>query len=278
MVRLKRFNKIKNIIFFPSGLGQKKPGLENTPSIIRDCIINKSKNKKIKLPNMYWIDCERSNNIYSNLNTLYHVNQQINGKRINIGGDHSMSIATVASSLNNYPNLKLIWIDAHADINTSYSSPSNNMHGMPLSYLSNLDEDDNFDFIYNHINLKNILYIGVRDLDKFEKEVYNHSNYITGTTIDYSFLKKVSDFIKDDPIHISFDVDSIDPIYIPSTGTKVKNGLSVQKAKMLLDFLYKYKKNQIVNIDLCELNLSIGSIEDSKLSLNNTLHLFSKYI
>ena len=118
----------------------------------------------------------------------------------------------------------------------------------------------------------------IERIDKFEKEVYNHSNYITGTTIDYSFLKKVSDFIKDDPIHISFDVDSIDPIYIPSTGTKVKNGLSVQKAKMLLDFLYKYKKNQIVNIDLCELNLSIGSIEDSKLSLNNTLHLFSKYI
>ena len=264
MVRLRKFNKIENVIFFPSELGQKKIGVSKTPSIIKDSIIKKCKRNNLRLPKMYWIGCNESKDIYRNLSTLYDANDRVRGRKINIGGDHSMSIATVANSLNNYSNLKLIWIDAHADINTSYSSPTNNLHGMPLGYLSNLDEDDNFDFIYNHINFKNILYIGVRELDTFEKEVYKYTNKISTLSTSY-------------PFHISFDVDSIDPIFIPSTGTKVENGLSIPKAKTILDFLYKYKGNQIVNVDLCELNLEIGSKKEAKLSLDNTLYLFNRY-
>lgn len=270
---------MENIIFFPSKLGQKKDGVQHTPDIIKSFLTKKFTNKKkMNLPKMYWVDCKNSNNIYNNLSSLYYANEKVKGRRINIGGDHSMSIATVAHSLNYYEDLKLIWIDAHPDINTTYSSQSKNIHGMPLGFLTNLDEDDNFDFIFNHINFKNILYIGVRELDEFEKEVYNHTNKISALSTNYPFLNKISNFIKDSPVHISFDVDSIDPIYIPSTGTKVENGLSISKAKTILDFLFKYKRNQIVNVDLCELNLSIGNKNDVDTSLKNTLYLFNKYI
>ena len=71
------------------------------------------------------------------------------GKIINIGGDHSMSIATIASTLNKYPNTKVIYFDAHADLNTYKSSKSKHYHGMPLSFITGIDHHKKFSFIKN---------------------------------------------------------------------------------------------------------------------------------
>ena len=94
-------------------------------------------------------------------------------KKINIGGDHSMAIATVADSLNRVPpgKLKVIWFDAHPDINTYKSSISKNYHGMPLGYLTGLCKSHYFPFITNYLNFENLLYIGIRDIDEYEKKI-----------------------------------------------------------------------------------------------------------
>lgn len=271
--------KIKNIIFFPSMLGQPKKGVEKGPSVIVREIIKKETNTKFKNYNKYWVDVKNSKCIYDNLEKLYETNEKVKGPRINIGGDHSMSIATVAHSLNNFNNLKLIWIDAHGDINTSYSSPTNNLHGMPLGYLTNLDTNNNFYFIIDHLNLNDILYIGIRDLDSFEKEVVKKTSVIdTKKFNNESYIDEIEKFIGNDPIHISFDVDSLDPKYFPSTGTLVKDGLYINRVKELFDYLHEKKFKQIKNIDITEFNPKIGSKEDVKRSIDSIMFIFDKYI
>ena len=272
-------SKIKNLIFFPSNLGQKKRGVERGPSLIIREILNNEKKNKIKKSKKMWLNIDKSESIYDNLELLYEANDKIKGPRINIGGDHSMSIATVAHSLNYYNNLKLIWIDAHADINTVYSSKTGNIHGMPLGFLTNLDEDERFYYICNHLNFKNILYIGIRDIDEFESKVIKNINIISTNQFNNSkIINKIEKFVGIDPIHISLDIDGLDPSHMPSTGTVSEDGLHLNSVKNLLDHLYENKKKQIKNIDICEFNPKIGSKEEVYKTLKNIMYLFEKFI
>ena len=123
------------LIYFPHRLGQTKFGVEKTPDYFKRMTLNP------------FVDVQCSNNLrfkqenlIKNLRNLYTVNSRIGGEKINIGGDHSMAIATVADSLNRVKqnDLKLLWFDAHPDINTYNASETKNYHGMPLAYLSGL--------------------------------------------------------------------------------------------------------------------------------------------
>lgn len=253
-------------ILYPSSLGQLKNGVKKTPGIMKDYIYSKK---------IYNTKC--NNNIYQDLKNLYHVNKFVKGKRLNIGGDHSMSIATVAYSLNNVCNLKVLWFDAHADINTTQSSNTNNYHGMPLGFLTGLDNDKRFSFIKNRLKFENILYIGLRDVDDFEGDIIDNYNikYITCSEVNKNpqlALSKIQHFIKDDTFHLSFDVDCMDPSIIPSTGTPVKDGLKLNQTQYLLNNLLK--KKSLLNTDLTELNLDLNKHSDS---LKNTLKLISPF-
>ena len=261
---------MKKIILFPHMLGQLKSGVQKTPMYIKPFI-----GKQYELHN---IKC--NNDLYKNLQDLYYVNMNINSPKINIGGDHSMSIATVADSLNKYPNLKLIWIDAHADINTYKKSSSKNYHGMPLSFLTGLDYDTRFNFINNLLPMNNILYIGIRDLDPFEKEIIEKHNikYITVEDIRYNLLdnlNKISEFISSNPIHVSFDVDAMDPSIIYSTGTRVSNGFNINESHNILNYL---NTKNIVNMDITELNCEIGNINQRFTSFTNFFKIFNNFI
>ena len=260
----------KNIILFPHKLGQQRAGVNKTPHMIRPFL----KNEKVS-------QVQPKGCLYKNLNNLYNLNSDIKFPKVNIGGDHSMSIATVASSLNKYDNLKVLWIDAHPDLNTYKASLTKNYHGMPLSFLTGLDKDKiNFPFIKKHLKFENLLYIGVREIDDFEREVMNRYNikHIKVDEIEkdiYKCIKDINNFVKDDPIHLSFDVDSMDMSVIYSTGTPVKNGIKYNDGKKILDFL-SYKR--IVNADVTELNLEIGDLNQKMYSLANTLKLVDKVI
>lgn len=261
------FNRI---IYFPHKLGQRKNGVELAPLIMKHFF-----NKELAS-----FELEDSNDLFCNLQNLYKVNQSFKGKRVNIGGDHSMSIATVAHTFNNFPKSKILWVDAHADINTYHSSISKNYHGMPLGFLTGLCKSDNFENIKNYVPFENILYFGVRDLDSFEKFIIRELNIdvVTMEDINKDFnrcIGRVLDFVKDDNLHLSFDVDSMDPTVIPSTGTPVKGGLSLEEGKSLLDVLLK--KSDIYNVDITELNLNIGNTKDKVKSLHNTFSLFENY-
>ncbi len=279
------FNKLKNktikrgskayhyntVVLFPHSLGQSNLGTEKAPHYLNK-YINKKKHQIKKITD--------TGNLFKNINALYQANQGSTGKIVNIGGDHSMSIATIADSLNKYSNAKVIYFDAHADLNTYKSSKSKHYHGMPLSFVTGLDSDPKFAFIKNKLPFENLLYIGSRCWDPYEvNEVYKRNiKFLTPDMINKNFtesLNKILNFVGDGPVHVSFDVDSIDPKYIPSTGTPVKNGLELMKAKLILD---KLNSGNIVNLDITELNMNLGTKADGKKSGINTEKLFHKFI
>lgn len=260
----------KNVILFAHKAGQRKVGVDMTPEIIKPHIN----------PKCFTHNTKVSDSLKNNLYNLYQKNLLIKGNRVNIGGDHSMSIATVANSLDRYSNLRVIWMDAHCDINTFDESDTKNYHGMPISILTGLENDKSLNFSKNKLNFKNILYVGIRDIDPFEQmivEKYN-INYITIDQIHSNIkksLEKIHNFSNNKPIHFSFDVDVLDPFFMPSTGTPVNGGLDLEKCKIIVDNMLD--KN-LISVDITELNLNIGCLEDKTKSLNNLKFLFDKYI
>lgn len=273
-----KFRKLKsksfnypNIILFPHMLGQTKHGTEKAPGYLNKYINRRKHNVKL---------VKNTGNMYKNIDNLYKADHTSTGKLVNIGGDHSMAIATIASTLNKYPDAKVIYFDAHADINTYASSKSKHYHGMPLSFVTGIDTDKRFSFIKNKLPFENLLYIGSRCWDTFEvNEVYKKNiKFLTPDEINGNFtesMNKIMNFVGNSPVHVSFDVDSIDPKYIPSTGTAVKNGIELDNAIKILDNL---NNTNIVNMDITELNMNLGSKADGKKSGINTALLFKKFI
>ena len=273
-----------NIIFFSHSLGQSKAGVELSPNYLNPFISQNISCYDVSTKNN--LDNNKNNELfYNNIINLYYTNNEIIGNRINIGGDHSMAIATVANSLNKYKNLKVLWFDAHPDINTLESSISKNYHGMPLSFLTGLDNDINFKFIKNTLKFENLMYVGIRDIDKYEKEIIDKYNikYINANDFNYKYnesTKKVYNFVKESKVHISFDVDGLDPYYMPSTGTAVPNGLNMYLVKNVLENLLEQSINEqinICNVDITELNLEIGTKQEQYNSIANVLYIFEKY-
>ena len=256
-----------SFISFPSYVGQKLLGSEKTTKyFLKAFQVLPDKITKVKL----------TNNLFCNLQNLYQTNNEVKGPRINVGGDHSMAIASVAHSLNLYPNAKVIWFDAHPDINTFSSSLTKSYHGMPLAFLTGLDNDSRFDFIKNKLDFSNLLYIGIRDIDPVEKEIIEKYNikWISVENLNHNTpltITRINDFIDKKPVHISFDVDSLDPNIFERTGTPVPQGLQLEATKKVLDSLLL---ENMVNMDITEINLDLdGNSGD----IPNLKYLFSNY-
>ncbi len=260
----------RNVIMFPNRLGQLKFGVEKTPFFLKSLI----------RPDIYQHEVKVSNDLSSNLHNLYEKSKLVEGHKVNIGGDHSMAIATVADSLRKYSNLKVVWFDAHCDINTYQESQSKNYHGMPLSILTGIEKDKSLNFTDKLLNPANLLYIGVRDIDPFESQIMLEHNikYLTVNQVNtdpYKCCNIISDFVSDNPVHFSFDVDGLDPSVIPSTGTTASNGIKLEPA---FEIVNRMLQTNLKSVDITELNLEIGTVKDKGISLINTIHLFEKYI
>ncbi len=179
-----------------------------------------------------------------------------------IGGDHSLSIGTIAGVSKHYKNLGVIWYDAHGDLNDAATSPSGNIHGMPLAVSVGVGHDDLVN-LYTEgpkIKTENIVLIGMRDLDEGEKVFIKENNIKLFTATDVNKLgvdtviKEALEYLEDktDAIHISLDVDALDPIYTPGTGTTVSGGLSLVDTQITMEALNKSGK--VVSMDLVEVN------------------------
>ena len=264
----------KNFILFPNHYGQKLKGVANSPFILKDRLCKKYKNKHFSFYSL-----KNEININKNIFNLYYMNSQLNGKRMNIGGDHSMSIASCAYTLNYYKKSKILWFDAHADINSYERSSTKNIHGMPLHFLSQFyKNNEQFPFIKQKLNLNNLMYIGLRDIDDYEKEIIDmHKIKVIDSNSFNNDPEKcfhqIKNFLNDSYFHLSFDVDCLDPLIMPCTGTKVDNGLCKEQTQLVMKKLMKHKK--LVNMDLTELNVSEENMskEDIDKSLNNVMDI-----
>lgn len=244
---------IKDILVLTHRLGQKKIGVAFGPKNLK-CLIELLTPEKLniktpKLPN---------NSLIEDLRLIHKANDEFQKEpRINIGGDHSLSIATIAQVLNHHPRLKVIWVDAHADINTISQSKTKNFHGMPLSFLTQLDKTPAYTFSKNKLLFTNILYIGLRDLDLAEKKTIK-SNKIQCISIDTirndykSAELAIKQFMGKNPVYLSFDVDSLDPSIMECTGTPVKDGLFEEETASLLKPILE--NPNLKGVDIVEFN------------------------
>ena len=200
---------------------------------------------------------------------------------INLGGDHSIATGSIKASLDKYGDeLHVIWIDAHADANTRDESLSGNVHGMPVNMLLNICKN-NVDWLKeNPLNPHQITYIGLRDLDQYEHGLLHYLNIEHYSMRDMVTLplNYVLSMLKNKygrrKIHISIDVDAIDPVWMPSTGTPVDNGLSVDEVTGIINTFGE----QIVNADIVELNLELGDEYDKRRSFDATISIMNSLI
>ncbi len=177
---------------------------------------------------------------------------------IMLGGEHSMAAGPVAACLDKYGDeLGVLWIDAHGDLNTPDVSPSMNIHGMPLALLSgyesgvvgNLDRDWRAlqkGVVGKRLNPKNIAWFGLRDVDRGERIRAKEGYPITMHEIDREGVlrcwQRIDQHFRDLGIrylYVSLDVDAMDPILAPGTGTAVRGGLSYREAHFLAELIHE---------------------------------------
>ena len=170
-----------------------------------------------------------------------------------IGGDHSLGLGSASGVGKSFDDFGIIWLDAHGDINTSETSPSGNIHGMPLSALMGMPG--------NKVNPQNVFLVGTRSLDEGEQALIEREQ-LSVYTMDMIHLKGIG-FVAEDikrklkerkirNVHFSIDVDSIDPRFAPGTGTRVCEGLMPDEFKDFVEHILF--TNLIKSMDLVELN------------------------
>ncbi len=201
-----------------------------------------------------------------------------------IAGDHSTAYGTIAGIKKSNPGgrLGVIWIDAHADIHTPFTTPSGNMHGMPLAMACGIDNleckvnDPRGETLEYWEQIKNvgmpgpkiypedIVYIAVRDLEKAENYLINkhNINFIEAEEVRKNGPVQIAARALEmldhcDMIYVSFDVDSLDSRISSGTGTPVPNGLTVEEAKILNAELAKSSK--LVAWEIVEVNPTLDT-------------------
>ncbi|KZP12722.1 arginase [Athelia psychrophila] len=185
---------------------------------------------------------------------------------VTLGGDHSLAMGTISGTLSAHPDAVVIWIDAHADINTAESTDSGNIHGCPVSFLMGLNDPPvpEFAWVKGDLTNKRIVYIGLRDVDAGEKRILREQNIkaFSMHEVDRYGIGKVVEMAldhvnpnRDLPIHLSFDVDALDPSVAPSTGTPVRGGLTFREGHYICEAIHE--TGLLVALDLMEVNPSL---------------------
>jgi arginase len=179
-----------------------------------------------------------------------------------LGGDHSTAIGTLAGVAKHYSNLGVIWFDAHGDLNTVETSPSGNIHGMPLAVSMGLGHKvlTNIMGYSPKVKLENIVIIGARALDIGEKKLIKEKGIKVYTMheIDRMGMTKVMEetiaYLKErtDGVHLSFDMDALDPTDAPGVGTPVNGGVSYRESHLAMEMLAE--ANIITSAEFVEVN------------------------
>ena len=177
-----------------------------------------------------------------------------------LGGDHCIAAGSVPAAFERYDSIGIIWIDAHGDYNDEVITPSGNMHGMPLSAVCGQGPECMVEFCDKRVNPNNVAIIGARALDSLEKKKLERTGVTVFTIADVHLLgirECVNRAIeialkKTEGIHLSFDMDAIDPAYAPGVGTPVSIGISQREAFIICESLSQCKK--LVSMDFVETN------------------------
>ena len=238
--------------------------------------------------------------LYEKLSVEVSQTLKKNGFPIVLAGDHSTAGGTIAGIRMAYPKQRLgvIWIDAHADIHSPYTTPTGNMHGMPLaaslaedniSNKMNKPDKDTVE-LWNRlkkiggmspkINYKDLVYIGVRDIEPEESFLLKKHKVKAFTTaevkrngVEKIAREALSHLSQCSLIYISFDVDSMDSSISKGTGTPVRNGITEKEAGSLCVRLIQNEK--VCCFEICEVN---PTLDKENLMAENTFEILQKVV
>ncbi len=264
--RNKKINRNIGMIGFPMDLGADRRGVDMGPSALRyanleekledlgykvtdygDIDVEISETQRIRDPRLKYLS-----EIVKTSKTLAKKVEGIMNKKyfpLILGGDHATAIGSIAGIASyckkKNKTLGVIWIDAHPDMNTPETTPSGNIHGMPLASALGLGDKRlvNIGGFKPKLKVENVVMIGIRDVDAKEAEtikrlgmsVYTMSE-VDKQGIHNIMIKVLEDFkSRVDHIHISFDMDGIDPDYAEGVGTPVPGGLTYREAQLIME-------------------------------------------
>ncbi|GAC1426640.1 MAG: arginase [Candidatus Velthaea sp.] len=257
-----------DVVGVPMDLGADRRGVDMGPSAIRYAKLKESLEKlgistndhgNLRVPVPESASSEEQNAKYFSI--IRDVCQELAGMVEDIiksgsfplvlGGDHSIAMGTlegVRRGRGKQPGL--IWVDAHGDINTPMSSPSGNVHGMPVHFA-----------LENHsISPDRVVFIGLRDVDEGEKRIIKELGVkaFTMSDIDRLGMSRVIDealtitSAGENSLHVSFDMDGIDPSEAPGVGTAVRGGISYREAHSLMEAVAA--SNTLGSLEITEIN------------------------
>ncbi|MBM7716199.1 arginase [Bacillus thermophilus] len=270
-------NQNISIIGVPMDLGQTRRGVDMGPSAIRYAdVIERLERLHIHVEDLGDIQIERvveePTGKLRNLRAvtfaatrLFQVVDSVVGHGrfpLVLGGDHSIAIGTLAGVSKHYENLGVIWFDAHGDLNPVEQSPTGNIHGMPLAASLGIGHE-NLTNVGNYspkIKPQNVVIIGARDLDPGERElIKEHSIKVyTMHEIDRLGMARVMEetihYLKGrtDGVHLSLDLDALDPHDAPGVGTPVLGGVTYRESHLAMEMLAE--ANIITSAEFVEVN------------------------
>jgi len=192
-----------------------------------------------------------------------------------LGGDHSMSIGSIAGIAahckSQNKRLGVIWVDAHSDINTPDSTPSGNIHGMPVAVSLGIGSEElvNVGGEFVKLSPSNLTLIGLRSVDPGERDLIKQLGIdaYSMTEIDklgmYAIMLTVLERMKKrvDHLHISFDIDSVDPSVAKGVGTPVPGGLSFRETHLIMEMVAE--SGLVKSFEVTEVNPILDDMNQS---------------
>nr|XP_045010183.1 arginase-2, mitochondrial [Jaculus jaculus] len=279
------------VIGAPFSQGQKRKGVENGPAAVREAgLLKRLSNLGCHIKDFGDLSFtpvpkdDLYNNRVVNPRSVGLANQELTEvvsgavssgySCVTVGGDHSLAIGTISGHARHCPDLCVIWVDAHADINTPLTTLTGNLHGQPVSFLLRELQDKvpqlpGFSWIKPCISSPNIVYIGLRDVDPAEHFILKNYDiqYFSMRDIDQLGIQKVMEQTFDlligkrqRPIHLSFDIDAFDPTLAPATGTPVVGGLTYREGMYITEEIHN--TGLLSALDLVEVNPQLATSEE----------------
>ena len=185
-----------------------------------------------------------------------------------LGGDHCLSIGSVSAVARHCreagKKLRVLWLDAHADFNTQVLTPSGNLHGMPVACLCGLGPKNLIELSGRVPALAagSVRQIGIRSVDQGEKRLVHEMGlevfdmrFIDETGMRQTLARALEGVERDTHLHVSFDVDFLDPEIAPGVGTTVPGGPSYREAQLCMEMIAD--TGQMASLDIMELNPSL---------------------
>ena len=268
-----------DIIGASLNLGANILGVEKGPGILVDSVKDNNilSNHEVQYKGIItspsFVDLSEEDKLMKNKKSIFDFNTQLADKvyesfknekhPLIIGGDHALSWGSIAGVVRKHKDIGVVYIDAHGDFNPAELSPSHNVHGMHMAYLMGMVDSEYVDFYYPGVKLakKNVFFVGTRSLDYGEVELAKMHNLFINTSNEIrtrGIMSVVDELLAKieksnlNKLHISLDIDVIDPILCPGTGVLEKDGITVEDVEYILDKILSTQK--VISIDFVEFN------------------------